>query len=115
ALTRSYRHAGERVARPCTQFVYHPGWGVGRDKNSSKRARLIALDAELIQGRHSGQQRRALEMAKALMRPSLIWPIDAVSWSIIDSTWLPIRSVRAGPLPLYGTCSSFRLACRISS
>ena len=49
------------------------------------------------------------------MRPSLIWPIDAVSWSIIDSTWLPIRSVRAGPLPLYGTCSSFRLACRISS
>jgi len=39
-------------------------------------------------------------IASGLMRPSRMWPIDAVSWSIMLSTWLPSRSVIAGPLPL---------------
>ena len=38
--------------------------------------------------------------AIALMRPSRMWPMEAVSWSIMASTWLPSRSVIAGPLPL---------------
>jgi hypothetical protein len=53
------------------------------------------------------------EMAMALMRPSRMWPIDAVSWSIMHSTWLPSRSVIAGPLPLYGMCSTLTPAMRM--
>src|SRR6266704_3125752 len=48
AVALAYRPAGQRFAKRSTQFVYYPGWSVGRDKNSSKRARLIPLDAELI-------------------------------------------------------------------
>ena len=80
---------------------------------------FVALHAELVERRHVRQERRARcasEMASGLDAAlRVMWPIEAVSWSIIDSTWLPSRSVSAGPLPLYGTCSSFRSAMRISS
>src|SRR6202007_2447051 len=61
AVALAHRSVGQRFAKRGTQFVYYPGWGAGRDKNSSKRARLITFDAELIQSRHIREQRGALE------------------------------------------------------
>src|SRR5882672_12221605 len=48
AVALAHRLVGQRFAKRSTQLVYYPGWGVSRDKNSSKRARLIPFDAELI-------------------------------------------------------------------
>ncbi len=38
--------------------------------------------------------------AKALTLPDSIWPVVLVVWSHMKSTWPPIRSVMAGPVPL---------------
>src|SRR2546427_10213308 len=41
AVALSYRLVGQRFAKRSAQFVNYPGWGVGRDKNSGKRARRL--------------------------------------------------------------------------
>src|SRR3989442_15389825 len=51
AVALACRLVAQRFAERCTQFVYYPGWGAGRVKNSSKGARLIALDAAFIHRR----------------------------------------------------------------
>src|SRR5207247_784206 len=61
AIALAHRFDGKCFAQGRAQFVDDALRNTSRRKNSSKRARLIALDAELIQGRHVGQQRRAPE------------------------------------------------------
>src|SRR5438309_3114561 len=61
AVALAHRFDGKSFAQGRAQLVYDALRNTSRRKNSSKRARLIALDADLIQGRHVGQQRRALE------------------------------------------------------
>ena len=47
--------------------------------------------------------RSAEVTASARSLPALMLPWAAGTVSIMLSTWPPIRSVMAGPLPLYGT------------
>src|SRR3954462_9369872 len=48
-------------------------------------------------------RRLGVVTAKALTFLASIWLLVLVVWSHIRSIWPPIRSVMAGPVPLYGT------------
>ena len=47
--------------------------------------------------------------------PPLMWPTDDGRLSKMTSTWPPIRSVSAGPAPLYGTCSMLQPVIDLNS
>ena len=50
----------------------------------------------------------------ALTLPFLTCGVAAVMVSKLYMIWPPIRSVRSGPLPLYGTCSASTPACSLN-
>src|SRR5438876_2656807 len=61
AIALAHRFDGKCFAQGRAQFVDDAPRNTSRRKNSGKGARLIAFDADFIQGRHAGQQRRAPE------------------------------------------------------
>ena len=44
-----------------------------------------------------------------------MWPIDDGRLSKSTCTWPPIRSMSAGPAPLYGTCSMSQPVINLNS
>ena len=67
-----------------------------------------ALEAQLLEGRHVGQQRMALEPRDrdGLHLAALdVAAIAAARPGIIIWVWPPSTSVMAGPMPRYGACT----------